>query len=221
MHKGAELAHILSWSTIQQQFPKLQFTLSLKTRTNADRTEGKIHLLSLCCNILGDCLFSNASCTEEQPNLQIHTTFQWLELKYKQTKSECKTQHNSGNVSFGKLLAKLFLKVAHQWQILPKQTSLPVFETPQRKSVVRDDILGSSCFLPACWDLQHPCMDSPSTARSCQTISRMVKKVLWDPKRNGYSSNLVKILLRNSSEALSLHENCCLQEAPCWIRTKD
>lgn len=60
MHKGPELALILSQSIIQQHFPKLQFILSLKTRTNADRIKGKIHLLSLCCNVLGDCLFSNA-----------------------------------------------------------------------------------------------------------------------------------------------------------------
>lgn len=83
MHKGPEFALILSRSIIQQHFPKLQFILSLKTRTNADRTEGKIHLLSLCCNVLGDCLFSNASCTE-QPNLQKHTTSQWFAIKYKQ-----------------------------------------------------------------------------------------------------------------------------------------
>lgn len=148
MHKGPEFALILSRSIIQQHFPKLQFILSLKTRTNADRTEGKIHLLSLCCNVLGDCLFSNASCTE-QPNLQKHTTSQWFVIKYKQTKSDCKTWHNSGNISFGKFLAKLVLKIAHQLQVLPNHTSLPVFKTPQRKSVVRDDILGSSCFPPA------------------------------------------------------------------------
>lgn len=113
MHKGPELAHTLSWSIIQQQFPKLQFILSLKIRTNADRTEGKIHLLSLCCSVLGDRLFSNASCTEEQPNFEKHTTSQWFQLKYKQAKSDCKTRRNSGNVSFGKLLATLFLENAY------------------------------------------------------------------------------------------------------------
>lgn len=35
----------------------------------------------------------------------------------------------------------------------------------------------------------------------------MLQKVLWDPKLNGFSSNLLKTLLRNSSEALSLDEN--------------
>lgn len=72
--------------------------------------------------------------------------------------------------TFGKSLAKLLIKIAHQLQVLPKQTSLSVFETPQRKIMVRDDILGSFCFPPACWNLQHPCMDGPFTARSCQTI---------------------------------------------------
>lgn len=72
--------------------------------------------------------------------------------------------------TFDKLLAKLLIKIAYQLQVLPKQTSLVVFETPQRKSVVRNYILGSFCFPPACWNLQHPCMDSPFTARSCQIM---------------------------------------------------
>lgn len=130
MHKGPELAHILSQGIIQRHFLKLHFILSLKTRKDADRTKGKIHLFSLCCNVLGDCLFSNANCTEEQPNLQKHTISQYFEFKYKQTKSDCKAQHNSENTYFGKLLAKLLLTIAHQLQVLPKQTSLPVFETP-------------------------------------------------------------------------------------------
>ena len=125
MHKGPELADILSLSIIQQHFPKLRFILCLKTRTNANRTKRKIHLLSLSYSVLGVGLFSHASSTEEQANLQKHTTSQWFELKNKQTKSDCKTWHNSWNISFGKLLVKLFLKIAHQLQILPKQTSLP------------------------------------------------------------------------------------------------
>lgn len=84
-------------------------------------------MLSLSCNVLGVGLFSNASSIEEQANLQKDTfKLNGLSLKVnKQTKSDCKTWHNSWNISFGNLLVKLFLKIAHQLQILPKQTSLP------------------------------------------------------------------------------------------------
>lgn len=85
MHKGPELADILSLSIIQQHFPKLQFILCLKTRTNANRKKGKIHLLSLSCNALVVGLFSNESSMEEQAYLQKHTLSYWFELKNKQT----------------------------------------------------------------------------------------------------------------------------------------
>lgn len=53
----------------------------------------------------------------------------------------------------------------------------------------------------------------------------MLQKVLWDPKLNGFSSNLVKTLLRNSSEALSLDENATqgflLACSSFWIQTQD
>lgn len=110
-----------------------------------------------------------------------------------------------------------------------KQACQTAFKTQERKSVVRGDFLGSSRFPPTCWDLQDPCMESPFTARSGHTklmFPERLKKVLQEPKLNGFSSKLLNELFRNYSEALNLHENSmqagfCLCAAPCWIRTQD
>lgn len=169
MHKGPELADILSLSIIQQHLPKLQFILCLKTRTNANSTKGKIHLLSLSCNISGVGLFSNASSIEKQAHLQkCRTTLNGLSLKInKQTKSDCETWHSSWNISFGKLLAKLFLKILINSKFCQsRQACQTAGKTQERERVARDDVLGSSYFPPTCWDLQDICMEGPFIARS-------------------------------------------------------
>lgn len=134
----------------------------------------------------------------------------------------------SENISFGKLPAKLLLKIAHQLQVLPKQTSLPVFETPQRKSMVRDDIFGSPCFPPACWDLQHPCMNSPSTARLCQT---MLMFPGWLEKSYGTLNWMALALTlwryfwethqRHQAFMNIPHRVSCLHAATSWGQTQD
>jgi len=69
---------------------------------------------------------------------------------------------------------------------------------------------GAPVSLLTCRDLQDPCMKSPFTARPGHTeltLSQRFKKALQEPKLNGFSSKLLKILFRNSSEALNLHED--------------
>lgn len=134
----------------------------------------------------------------------------------------CKTQHNRWNIHFNTLIVRFFLKIAHQLQVLPKQTSLPNSSwNAGGKKCGKGQPSRSSHFPLSCWDLQKLHIQAVPHQGG---ISRMVE-ILGEPKPSSVSSNLLKMLFSNSV-ALNLEENStqaslCLHAAHFRISTQD